>query len=56
MLTDIGVKDLVNDHASHNESHGCTEGEDEADRCAGSPVVLLEIDEALLGEHRDITG
>ena len=54
VITHIGVEHLVDDHAAHHEAHGSTEGEDETDGGAALPVVLLEIDEALLGQHRSI--
>ena len=56
MIAHVGIQHLVDDHAAHHEAHGSTEAEDEADRGAGAPVVLLEVDEALLGQHGDIVG
>ena len=56
VITHIGVQHLINDHAAHHEAHGGAEREDETDGGAALPVVLLEIDEALLGQHRNILG
>ena len=56
MVTDIGVENLVNDHAAHNEAHGGSEGEDESNRRAAFPIVLLEVNESPFGEDFDVVG
>ena len=56
MIADVGIQNLVNDYTAHHEAHGSTEGEDETDRGAGSPVVLLKSDKACFGQHVDVIG
>ena len=56
VVTHVGIEHLIDDHAANDESHGGPEREDEADGGAGAPVVLLEINKALLGEHLDVAG
>ena len=54
MIADVRIQNLVDDYTAHHETHGSAESENETDRGAGSPVVLLKGDKTCFGQHADV--